>query len=97
MIMYGMVETINQIAAAYYSVTFADWSWVFMDGIWMLSMAFTLPLSKAQKILSPTRPTSSLLGPHTLASVLGVLILNSTFTCIALAVLNGQPWYDCRR
>jgi len=97
MIMYGMVETINQIVAAYYSVTFADWSWVFMDGIWMLSMAFTLPLSKAQKILSPTRPTSSLLGPHTLASVLGVLILNFTFTCIALAVLNGQPWYDCRR
>lgn len=97
MIMYGQVESINQIANAYFSVTFHEWCWVFMDGVWMISMAFTLPLAYAEKRLSPKRPTSSLLGPNTMGSVLGVLILNFTFTCIALDLLMNQDWYACRK
>jgi cation-transporting ATPase 13A3/4/5 len=61
MIIYGQVESINQIANAYFSVTFHEWCWVFMDGIWMMSMAFALSLAHAEKRLSPKRPTSSLL------------------------------------
>jgi predicted P-type ATPase len=97
MIMYGQIETINQIANAYFSVTFHEWCWVFMDGIWMITMAFTLPLARAEKHLSPKRPTSSLLGPGTMASVLGVLLLNFTFTCISLGLLTSQDWYQCRK
>lgn len=97
MIMYGQVESINQIANAYFSVTFHEWCWVFMDGVWMISMAFTLPLSFAEKRLSPKRPTSSLLGPNTMASALGVLVINFSFTCIALGLLMNQDWYACRK
>jgi Cation transport ATPase len=61
MIIYGQVESINQIANAYFSVTFHEWCWVFMDGIWMMSMAFSLSLAHAETRLSPKRPTSSLL------------------------------------
>ena len=61
MIIYGQVESINQIANAYFSVTFSEWCWVFMDGIWMMSMAFALSLAHAESHLSPMRPTSSLL------------------------------------
>mmetsp|Transcript_3397 Transcript_3397/g.6381 ORF Transcript_3397/g.6381 Transcript_3397/m.6381 type:complete len:1061 (+) Transcript_3397:4305-7487(+) len=61
MIIYGQVESINQIANAYFSVTFHEWCWVFMDGIWMMSMAFALSLAHAETRLSPKRPTSSLL------------------------------------
>src|SRR4051812_2384018 len=32
MIMYGQVETINQIVNAYFFITFSEWCWVFMDG-----------------------------------------------------------------
>jgi cation-transporting ATPase 13A3/4/5 len=97
MIMYGQVESINQIANAYFSVTFHEWCWVFMDGVWMISMAFSLPLAYAEKRLSPKRPTSSLLGANTMSSILGVLILNFSFTCISLGLLMAQDWYDCRR
>jgi len=61
MILYGQVESINQIANAYFSVTFHEWCWVFMDGIWMMTMAFSLSLAHSEKRLSPKRPTSSLL------------------------------------
>ena len=80
--MYGQVETINQIITAYFQVTFAEWCWVFMDGVWTISLALTLPLARAADRLSPTRLTASLRGPHTIASVLGVLLLN--FSCTLL-------------
>jgi magnesium-transporting ATPase (P-type) len=31
MIMYGQVETFNQIVNAYFAITFSEWCWVFMD------------------------------------------------------------------
>jgi hypothetical protein len=68
-----------------------------MDGVWMITMAFTLPLAQAAKELSPTRPTSDLLGWHTLSSTVGVLVLNFTFTVIALATLFSSSFFQCRR
>jgi len=32
MILYGQIETINQMINAYFQITFAEWCWVFMDG-----------------------------------------------------------------
>ena len=34
---YGQVTTFNQMANAYYGITFAEWNWVFMDAIWMIT------------------------------------------------------------
>lgn len=97
MIMYGQIETLNQIINAYFQITFADWCWVFMDGFWTITLAFSLPLSRPSKTLPPTRPTASILGPQTLASTLGVLALNFIFTVIALATLWHQPFFQCRK
>ena len=97
MIMYGQIETINQIANAYFQVTFAEVCWVFMDGIWMISMAFSLPYSQAEKTLAKERPTSSLLGPYTMFSTVGVLILNFVFMVVGLSALSHQEWYQCRK
>jgi cation-transporting ATPase 13A3/4/5 len=60
-------------------------------------MAFALPLARAAKTLAPSRPTASILGPHTLSSVLGVLALNFLFTVFALMALFHQDWYQCRK
>jgi magnesium-transporting ATPase (P-type) len=97
MIMYGQVETINQLINAYFAVTFSDWCWVFMDGVWVITLAFTLPLAQAAKSLSPSRPTNSLLGLQTLISVLGILLLNFMFTISALLYLWHQNWFQCRK
>ena len=94
---YGQVETINQIINAYYQITFSDWCWVFLDGVWTITMAFALPLARPAEYLSDTRPTSSILGLHTLSSILGVLALNFGFTLLALFMLTAQDWYQCRQ
>jgi cation-transporting ATPase 13A3/4/5 len=97
MIMYGQVEAMNQMVTAYFQVTFAQVNWVFLDGFWVVSMAFSLPLAKAAKKLSPERPTASLLGPHTMFSACGVLALNYLFMILSLAALFNQDWYQCRK
>ncbi len=95
-IIYGQVETLLQLITAYFGVTFTEWCWVFMDGIWTVSMAFSLPLSGAAKKLSPTRPTASVLGIQTLASVCGILMINFLFHIGALGYLWRQDWFACR-
>jgi len=97
MIMYGQVETINQVVCAWFATTPGDWNWIFMDGIWVIIMAFTLPLAKAAKKLAPSRPTSSLLGPHTMSSACGMLAINFFFVAIALYLLHQQDWFQCRK
>jgi len=97
MIMYGQVETINQIVNAYFAITFYEWCWVFMDGIWMVSLAFTLPFAYRAKKLSDSRPPSSLLGTYTMTSCLGVLAINFGFLCMGLGYLWNQDWFKCRK
>jgi len=92
----SQVESINQVVNAYFSITFSEWCWVFMDGIWPITMAFSLPLSKAAKKLSPKRPTASVLGPQTLSSACGVLAINFLFLVFALLLLWNQDWFQCR-
>ena len=96
-ILYGQILTINQLMAAYFQITFSEWGWVFMDGVWTITLAFALPLARAAKKLSPTRPTASILGLHTMSSVLGVLVLNFLFVVIAFVALNQQGFYQCRK
>ena len=93
MIMYGQLETVLQVVAAYFAVGFAEWNWVWLDGILVVPLAFTLPLSSAADRLGPTRPTASLLGPYTMASACGMLSIHLLCLCVALLVLRNQ---DCK-
>jgi len=96
MLMYGQIATVNQIAAGYFYTTFSEWSWVFLDGVWLIALAFSLPLATPSKKLAPSRPTSSLFGWQTLSSYLGVLAFNVLFVAIALNFLFRQEWFLCR-
>lgn len=97
MIMYGQIETMIQMISAYFQVTVTEWCWVFMDGIWTITLAFTLPLARPANKLAVSRPTASILGPQTLMSALGVLTINFIFAVIALALLFHQDWFQCRK
>lgn len=66
-------------------------------GFWPITMAFSLPLSKAADKLGVKRPTASILGPHTLFSACGVLAINFLFLVLALVILHHQDWYQCRK
>jgi magnesium-transporting ATPase (P-type) len=96
-ILYGQIEAFLQTMTAYLSVTFSEWCWIFLDGIWSTTMVFSLPLANAAKRLSPVRPTASLFSLHTLSSACGLLAINFLFQIIALLALFGQDWFQCRK
>jgi predicted P-type ATPase len=96
-IIYGQTESFLQTINAYFAISFTEWCWVFLDGIWSITMAFSLPLSRAAKRLTPRRPTDSLLGPETMFSVCGILAWNFLYVVIALLALFGQDWFQCRK
>eukprot|EP00300_Choanocystis_sp_HF-7_P042241 c9001_g1_i1.p1 GENE.c9001_g1_i1~~c9001_g1_i1.p1 ORF type:complete len:351 (+),score=82.34 c9001_g1_i1:2-1054(+) len=97
MIMYGQIETINQMINAYFSITFSEWCWVFMDGLWVVLLAFTLPYSHAAKRLADVRPPSSLLGAYTVSSLVGTLAIHFSFVVLGLGLLWAEPWFQCRK
>ena len=95
--MYGQIEAFNNVCNAYFLINFSEYCWVFMDGIWMITMSFTLPQAQAKEHLSASQPTSSLLGPITMSSVCGILFWNVLFAIISLVVLFQQDWFQCRK
>jgi magnesium-transporting ATPase (P-type) len=96
-IIYGQVEAFLQVINAYLGISFAEWCWVFLDGLWSISMAYSLSLSKASKKLSNFCPTASLLSSRTLFSVCGILFINFSFIVIAFIALFNQEWFQCRK
>jgi magnesium-transporting ATPase (P-type) len=96
-IIYGQTESMLMTISAYLAIFFPEWCWVFLDGVWPSTMAFSLPLPKPSKRLSPRRPTASLLGPKTMFSVCGILSWNFLYLVIALVTLWHQDWFQCRK
>lgn len=97
MIMYGQIETINQVINAYYGITFGEWNWIFMDGLWTVAMALALALSKPLHKLSKYRPSSSLLGNTVVVSISGMVVIHAIFLAVSLVILSMQDWYQCRQ
>jgi predicted P-type ATPase len=94
--LYGQLCSMLQTMNAYFVTTFNGWAWIFLDGIWPISMAFTLPLAAAAKKLSSCRPTASLFGPRTLSSICGLLGWNLVYLILAIFLLFQQDWFQCR-
>jgi len=95
-VLYGLLETLNQILNAYYAITFAEWCWVMLDGAWIMVTSFTLATAKPHSTLSDRRPTGSPLDIITFSSVMGVFIIHVIFLAIAMKALGAEPWYQCR-
>jgi magnesium-transporting ATPase (P-type) len=96
-ITYGQIETYLQVIMAYYSISLGEWSWVFLDGLFSISLAFSIPLSQAADQLTRRRPSDRLLGEETLYTVCGVLGWNFFYVILALIILFEQDWFHCRK
>lgn len=96
-IMYGQIEAFINVNNAFFLINLSEYCWVFMDGFWMIFMGFSLPLAQAADRLVKSRPTASLLGPTTMSSTCGILILNILFSLLALHLLHAQEWFQCRK
>jgi len=95
-ILYGLIETTNQMVNAWYAITFAEFCWVMFDGVWIMSTSFSLATVQPAKTLSQKRPTASPLDVITMTSSIGMFAIHCTYLWIAMGLLQAEPWYWCR-
>ncbi|POM63022.1 P-type ATPase (P-ATPase) Superfamily [Phytophthora palmivora] len=92
-IVYGLIGSVMRAFQSYHTVIVSQWCWILSDGVSMLGCAYVMKLSKPLKELKAVRPTSSLIGPTTLVSMLGQQIVNVIFLCCSVHLLTSEVWY----
>jgi magnesium-transporting ATPase (P-type) len=95
LIQYGETIVMSKLLYSYFSVSLSEWVWIVCDSFFVVTLAYTMALSKPAARLAPKRPTASLLGPETIASSVGTIMINTIFSWAAIFWLASQEFYVC--
>ncbi|KAI9260854.1 hypothetical protein EDC94DRAFT_129350 [Helicostylum pulchrum] len=95
LIMYGQVMMMLKIFTFYFSVTVSQNVWIFIDVFITVLLTWAVSQSQAATHLEPERPTARLLGPQTLASGMGLVLINWLFLIGSFTFLFQQDWFRC--
>jgi magnesium-transporting ATPase (P-type) len=76
-----------------YGIILSQMDYIFIDGVAVLILGYAMTLSYPEDKLGKVRPTSSLLGPLNVASVVGVWGINLVFLVGALCFMHTQTGY----
>eukprot|EP00494_Astrolonche_serrata_P030697 UN30965 len=97
MITFGQGYALAKFGNIYHDTIISSMGYIFMDIGLIVSITFVLPLSRPLDKLGKERPTASLLGPHTIGSIMGITFINFFFVIIGWAAIiysadNYQEW-----
>ncbi|KAJ3112290.1 hypothetical protein HDU96_004734 [Phlyctochytrium bullatum] len=94
LIMYGEVLAFLGLIQYYFVVNMSQAVWVLIDGS-TVPLSWALTMARPAVRLAVTRPTARLLGPETLTSVVGQIVINVVFQVASVVLLFNQPWFRC--
>jgi len=94
LIIYGQLFCVLKLMCFYLGVIMCMMDYVFLDVLAVILLSYTMTFSMPTDALThPGRPTASLLGPTTLASVLGLQVLNLVCLFSGVAMMQKLPIY----
>lgn len=93
LMMYGLIGCGLRFTMYSNAVFLSQWAFIFGDGFVLVGLSYGLSLVKPLNELGHERPTSSLVGPTTLVSMLGHEVLHVLFLYLAVHLLMTEPWY----
>lgn len=93
LIIYGLSFSILKLSFNWNGIIACTMDYIFIDGVAVLALGYTMNLSNPRTCLSKDRPTSSLLVAQNVASVLGLWIINLLFVLGALPFMSVQSDY----
>lgn len=94
LLVYGQFFSVTKMVTFYYGVLMSNAAYMAIDVIAILTLGYTMTLGMPRKNELPkTRPTSSLLSPTTVASVIGMQAVNITFLTINLFIMTAHKDY----
>ncbi|KAI7886821.1 HAD-like protein [Lichtheimia hyalospora FSU 10163] len=95
LVLYGQIMMMLKIFSFYFAMGMPQYVWIAVDFFITVLLTWAVSQAKAAKNLAPQRPTARLLGPQTLASCIGLVVINWLFLSGAFVMLFKQPWYRC--
>lgn len=93
LITYGQIFSVVKLCCLGMGVILCNLDYLMFDAIIVMSMTYCMTLTKPLEQLPPHRPTSSLLGPITAGSIIGMQIIHMTMLGIAMGVTINHPGY----
>ncbi|EEY67512.1 cation-transporting ATPase, putative [Phytophthora infestans T30-4] len=93
LIMYGLIGSVLRLFMYYHAINLSQWCWILVEGFMLVGCSYVITLSKPLDELKDMRPTSSLIGPTTLSSILGQEVINIIYLCFSIHLLSSQIWY----
>ncbi|KAJ1343476.1 hypothetical protein BSLG_001974 [Batrachochytrium salamandrivorans] len=94
LIMYGEVLAFLGLVQYYFVVNMSQAMWILIDGS-TIPISWALTMSQPAQKLVNSRPTARLLGPETIISVVGQIVINIVFLVTATALLFRQSFLKC--
>ncbi|KAJ1923575.1 hypothetical protein IWQ60_005800 [Tieghemiomyces parasiticus] len=95
LILYGETMAWLGLMQYYFSVIVPQPVWILIDGFITIPLCFSLTQALTRPRLAPRRPTARLLGPQTLASTIGQVLINLAFFIASIGLLYRQDWFRC--
>ncbi|DAZ97714.1 TPA: hypothetical protein N0F65_009613 [Lagenidium giganteum] len=93
LIMYGLVGIGLRFTMYYNSVFVGEWGFIYCDGVILVGLSYAITRSRPLKTMGTQRPTSSLVGPTTVVSLVGQTVIHELFLYAGMHHLMTQPWY----
>ncbi|KAI8917468.1 hypothetical protein BC831DRAFT_406937 [Entophlyctis helioformis] len=94
LIMYGEILAFLGLVQYYFVVNMSQALWILIDGS-TVPVSWALTMARPARHLSDTRPTARLLGPETILSVVGQIVINIIFQVTVVVVLFRQRFFRC--
>ncbi|GMF09724.1 unnamed protein product [Phytophthora lilii] len=93
LIMYGVIASTLRLFQRYRAVIMSEWCFILADGLTYVGLSYVITLSRPLPKLNEQRPTSSLIGPTTLTSIVDQELINIAFLFSGIHMLINQVWY----
>ncbi|KAI8990019.1 hypothetical protein BDB01DRAFT_841879 [Pilobolus umbonatus] len=90
LIMYGETMALSKFCTFYFTLSFSELNFIFIDAFITVFCSIAVTQAKAADKLSSHRPTSRILGPEVMLSVIGQIVINALF------LMGGFIWLYSR-
>eukprot|EP00382_Lankesteria_abbotti_P001187 CAMPEP_0113844336 /NCGR_PEP_ID=MMETSP0372-20130328/187_1 /TAXON_ID=340204 /ORGANISM="Lankesteria abbotti" /LENGTH=810 /DNA_ID=CAMNT_0000813341 /DNA_START=294 /DNA_END=2727 /DNA_ORIENTATION=+ /assembly_acc=CAM_ASM_000359 len=96
LMMYGEIMVLVAGVQFYFGVVLSEATWIYVDAVVNLGMAWAVMQSRSAKRLAPNRPTSKLIGYEVFISVFLQIIWNGITIIATICILYRQSFYVCK-
>src|SRR5688572_16451469 len=93
MALYSIIQFTTVSILYTFAGNLGDFQFLYIDLVLILPIAVLMGRTEAYSILSPKRPTANLVSKKVLTSLIGQILIQTSFQLFLFFMIRLQPWY----